>query len=142
MKYFKFKLPKSFSGWTIFVFGVLALTIGFIGLLYPDSMLYQLGFKIIPQTDRTDSDYTIVFITTSSMASFNMGIYYIMAAGNNLKQFFAWTVPFRILTFIIFSMLIVFKNAPMSFFSIAGWELAGAVITAIALATENNKAKG
>lgn len=135
--YFTFSSPKGIAAWTIAIFGVLALILGAIGLVYPESMLIQLGFDIAPRSLRPGTDFTLVFITTSSMASFNMGIYYLLAACSQLKSFFAWTVPFRILTFTIFSMLIITNAAPLKFLTIAGWELLGALATGTALWYEN-----
>ncbi len=135
--YFTFSSPKGIAAWTIAIFGFLALFLGAIGLVYPESMIMQLGFEVAPRNSRLATDFTLVFITTSSMASFNMGVYYLLAACSQLKQFFAWTVPFRILTFIIFSTLIITNAAPLKFFAIAGWELAGALATGTALWYEN-----
>jgi amino acid transporter len=99
------------SGWTIFVFGVLALL---------------LGFEIIPRAQRPATDYTLVFIMASSMASFNMGVYYILAALNDLKIFYRWTVPFRSITFVVFPTLVLMQLAPSRFLGVELWELTGA----------------
>ena len=92
------------SGWTIFVFGVLALLLGIVGLIRPEILLSILGFEVIERAARAASDYTIVFMTTSSMDSFNMGVYYVLAALNDVKKFYRWTVPFRTVTFVVFTM--------------------------------------
>src|SRR5512141_2609260 len=88
------------SGWTIFIFGVLALLLGLVGVLRPEFLLSLLGFAVLDRSARVGGDYTLVFMIASSMASFNMGVYYILAALNDLRQFYKWTVPFRCLTFI------------------------------------------
>jgi hypothetical protein len=121
------------SGWTIFIFGVLAFVFGLIGLIRPEIVLSVLGFEMIDRAERAVSDYTIVFITASSMASFNIGIYYILAAWNDVKIFYRWTVPFRILTFIVFTTLVVSNIAPQRFIGVGIWELVGALATGIAL---------
>ncbi len=127
------------AGWTIFIFGILALLLGLVGLIRPEILLSILGFEIIDRAQRTAGDYTIVFMTASSMASFNMGIYYVFAAMNNVKIFYRWTVPFRTLTFIVFTTLVISGVAPLKFLGIGLWEFAGAIATGIALYTENRK---
>lgn len=84
------------AGWTIFIFGVLALLLGLIGLIRPEILLSILGFAVTERAQRAASDYTIVFMTASSMASFNMGVYYVLAALNDVKTFYRWTVPFAL----------------------------------------------
>jgi hypothetical protein len=127
------------SGWTIFAFGVLAFLFGLIGLIRPEVVLSVLGFEMIERAERAASDYTIVFIVASSMASFNIGIYYILAALNDVKIFYRWTVPFRTLTFIVFTTLVVLNVAPQRFIGVGIWELVGALATGIALYFENKQ---
>ena len=67
------------------------------------------------------------------MASFNMGIYYILAAFNDLKQFFLWTVPFRLVTFTVFTITALTHLAPTRFILVGAWEGLGAVATGLAL---------
>lgn len=124
------------AGWTMVVFGVLAVLLGIVGLVRPEILLTMLGFETIERAQRASSDYTIVFMTASSMASFNMGVYYIFAALNNVKVFYRWTVPFRSLTFLVFTSLIVFGVAPLKFLGVGLWELIGAIATGIALYLE------
>jgi hypothetical protein len=127
------------SGWTIFVFGVLAFVLGFIGLIRPEILLSILGFEVIERASRAAGDYTIVFMTASSMASFNIGIYYVLAALNDVKIFYRWTVPFRTLTFIVFTTIVLLGIAPQKFLGVAIWELVGAIATGIALYYENKQ---
>src|SRR5512138_2673132 len=79
------------SGWTIFIFGVLALLLGPVGILRPELLLSLLGFTVLDRSTRVAGDCTLVFMIASSMASFNMGVYYILAALNDLRQFYKWT---------------------------------------------------
>ena len=123
----------------MFVFGVLAFLLGLVGLIRPEILLSILGFEVIERAQRASSDYTIVFMTASSMASFNMGIYYVFAALNDVKVFYRWTVPFRTVTFIIFTSLVVLGIAPLKFIGVGIWEFAGALATGIALYTEDRK---
>lgn len=127
------------AGWTIFIFGILAILLGLVGLIRPEILLSILGFEVIARAQRASSDYTIVFMAASSMASFNMGIYYVFAALNDVKIFYRWTVPFRTLTFIVFTTLVISGAAPLKFIGVGLWEFAGAIATGAALYTENRK---
>ncbi len=121
------------AGWTIFIFGILAFLLGLTGLIRPEILLSILGFEVIERAQRAASDYTIVFMTASSMASFNMGVYYVFAALNDVKIFYRWTVPFRVVTFIVFTTVVIAGIAPMKFLGVGIWELVGAISTGIAL---------
>jgi hypothetical protein len=130
---------RSSSGWTMFIFGVLALLLGLIGLVRPEILLSILGFETIERAQRAAGDFTIVFITASSMASFNIGIYYVLAALNDIKIFYRWTVPFRIVTFLVFTSIVMAGIAPKGFLGVGIWELTGALATGIALYYEDQK---
>ncbi len=123
----------SLSGLTIFIFGVLALLLGAVGILSPETVLQLMNFETSGGAARAGMDYTIVFLTASSMASFNMGVYYILAALNDVRVFYKWTVPFRILTFIVFTLVVIRGIAPPMFIGVAAWELVGALLTGAAL---------
>ena len=127
------------SGWTIFIFGVMAFLLGVVGIFRPVILLGILGFEVIERAARASSDYTITFMTASSMASLNIGVYYVLAALNDVKIFYRWTVPFRGLTFIVFTTIILLGIAPQKFFGVALWELIGAIATGVALAREKQK---
>jgi hypothetical protein len=127
------------SGWTIFIFGALAFLPGLIGLIRPEILLSILGFEVLERAARTAGDYTITFMTASSMASFNVGVYYMLAAVNDVKIFYRWTVPFRTVTFIVFTTIVFLGIAPQKFLGVAVWELAGALATGIALYREDRK---
>ena len=43
-------------------------------------------------------DASEMFLIASLMASFNMGVYYILAVFSDFKPFYRWTVPFLGLT--------------------------------------------
>lgn len=121
------------AGWTMFIFGVLALLLGFVGLIRPELLLYILGFPVLDRTTRVAGDYTLVFMIASSMASFNIGAYYILAALNDLKPFYKWTVPFRCVTPTVFTIAVLSGLAPVRFLGVAAWELSGAIATGLAL---------
>lgn len=121
------------SGWTIFIFGVLALLLGLVGVLRPEFLLSLLGFAVLDRSARVGGDYTLVFMIASSMASFNMGVYYILAALNDLRQFYKWTAIFRCITPVVFTIAVFKGLAPMRFLGVAAWELTGAAATGLAL---------
>lgn len=125
------RLPRSLSGWTIGVFGLLAFALGLFGLVSPDSLLVLLGFEVLDV--RASGDYTLVYMAASSMAAVNMGVYYVFAASANYTPFFRWTVPFRLVTFGVFSTLVLTGAAPGEFFGVGLWEGVGALITGFAL---------
>ena len=130
---------RDISGWTIFIFGVMAFLLGVVGIIRPEILLGILGFEVVERAVRASSDYTITFMTASSMASLNIGVYYVLAALNDVKIFYRWTVPFRGLTFIVFTTIVILGIAPQKFIGVAIWELIGAIATGIALAREKQK---
>lgn len=130
MKKYQLRSP---SAWTMFIFGVLAIALGLVGILRPEWTLALLGFTVTAAAARQPGDYSLVFVTASSMASFNMGVYYVLAAFANWQDFFRWTVPFRGLTFIVFCLAVVRGIAPAGFLGVAAWELTGGILTGLAL---------
>jgi len=130
---------KSPSGWTMFIFGLIALILGFLGLIRPELLLSILGFPVLDRSARAAGDYSLVFLIASSMASFNIGVYYILAAINDMKTFYKWTVPFRGLTFLVFTAVALTGLAPLRFIAVGAWELTGAIATGLALWFEKNR---
>ena len=124
------------SGWTMLIFGVIALLLGLLGLIRPEILLSILGFDVLDGTARTAGDYTLVFMIAASMASFNMGVYYIFASLNDLKPFYKWTVPFRGLTFLVFTTAVLTGLAPTRFIVVGLWELIGGMATGLALRSD------
>ena len=100
------------SGWTMFIFGVLALLLGLVGLIRPELLLSILGFTVLDRAARLPGDYTLVFMIASAMASFNIGAYYILAALNDLKPFYKWTAVFRCITPVVFTAAVIQGLAP------------------------------
>jgi hypothetical protein len=115
------------------VFGLLATALGVVGLVAPDAQLALMGFKPIPDGQRADGDHTLMFLTASSMAAVNMGVYYVLAALADWRAFFRWTVPFRLLTFTVFTLAVVTGRAPAGFLGVGIWEGVGALATGVAL---------
>lgn len=133
-------LPRSPSGWTMAVFGVLAAGLGVVGLVDPDALLELMGFTPVPDSRRAEGDHTTVFLTTSSMAALNMGVYYVLAALSDWKAFFRWTVPFRLLTCAVFTLAVIGGRAPSGFLGVGLWEGIGAIVTGAALRYEQRRA--
>lgn len=129
---------RNLSSWTMLIFGILAFLLGLMGLIRPETTLSVLNFEVLERTARVEGDYTVVFLVASSMASFNMGVYYILASLNNMKTFYWWTVPFRVVTFAVFTLAVINGIAPQGFIGVGVWELAGAILTGTALFYERN----
>lgn len=123
----------------MFIFGALALVLGLVGLFRPELLLSLLGFTVVDRAARAAGDYSLVFMIASSMASFNIGAYYILAALNDLKPFYKWTAIFRCVTPIVFTIAVFRGLAPTRFLGVAAWELTGAVATGLALWQESRK---
>lgn len=134
------RLPRSGAGWTIAVFGVLAVLLGALGLVWPEAQLRMLGFEV-PAT-RAPGDYTGTFLTASSMASFNMGVYYLLAVATEWRAFYRFTVVFRLVTFTVFTLSVLADVAPDRFIGVALWEGAGAVATALGLRFDARRSAG
>ena len=127
------------SGWTMFIFGVMALLFGLIGVIRPDVVFSILGLDNNDRARRAAGDFTLPFLTASSMAAFNMGAYYILAALNDHKAFYLWTVPFRAVTFSVFTTVVLTGLAPTAWIGLGVWELCGGIATGMALFLEKRK---
>ncbi|WP_251062526.1 MULTISPECIES: hypothetical protein [unclassified Streptomyces] len=75
-------------------------------------------------------------MTASSMAAFNMGGYYVLAALSDWQAFFRWTVPFRLLTCTVFTLAVVSGRAASGFLGVGLWEGPGVLVTGAALRHE------
>src|SRR5690606_36269859 len=69
---------RAASAWTMFIFGILALILGLLSLIQPEITLQLLNLPVLDRANRLEGDFTVVFLTASSMASFNMGVYYVL----------------------------------------------------------------
>lgn len=132
-------LPRSPSGWTVAVFGAMAALFGLAGLVRPGLVLSTLGFQVLDGDARAAGDHTPVFLTAASMASLNMGVYYLVAAATEWRAFYRFSVVFRLLTWLVFSTVTVLGSAPGRFIGVALWEGAGAVVTGLALWYERRR---
>ncbi|MFE6409800.1 hypothetical protein ACFVOR_23040 [Streptomyces sp. NPDC057837] len=132
------RLPRSAPGWTIAVFGLLAAALGTLGLASPAAQLSLLG--LAAPDERTAGDFTPAFLTASSMAALNMGVYYVLAALADWRAFFRWTVPFRLLTCTVSIAAAIGGRAPDVFAGVGVWEGLGALATGTALRLERRRA--
>ena len=116
---------------TMLVFGMVIVGSGLTGLLTPHILLTMLGITDIGHA-------TQLFIMATSQASLAMGLYYILASVNETRIFFQWSVPLRIINFMVFTSMVAVGVAPRQWLMVAGLEVVGALATAIALASKNN----
>lgn len=141
----RFRLrPRSLSGWTMAVFGLLASALGVVGLLAPGVLLTAMGFDPSPfacfgPIPDGVVDATPTLLTASSMAAVNMGVYYLLAALADWRAFFRWTVPFRLLTCAVFTLAVVSGRAPDGFLGVGLWEGLGALATWVALRQDTRR---
>jgi hypothetical protein len=117
---------------TMMAFGVLIVGMGMTGLMAPQSLLAILGLSETGMSSHT----TQLFVMASSQASLAMGLYYILAAVNETRPFFQWSVPLRIINFMVFTSMVPIGIAPPKWLMVAGLELIGALATGIALASK------
>ena len=116
---------------TMLVFGMVIVGSGLAGLLVPQLLLNVLGIS-------ESGHSTQLFVMATSQASLAMGLYYILASVNETRIFFQWSVPLRIINFLVFAAMIPLGVAPTQWWLVAGLELSGALATAIALASKSN----
>ena len=119
---------------TMMIFGVLIVGMGMTGLMAPQFLLAILGLSETGMSSHT----TQLFVMASSQASLAMGLYYILSAVNETRIFFQWSVPLRIINFMVFTSVVTVGVAPSSWQMVSGLELAGALATGIALASTND----
>ncbi|WKZ48483.1 MAG: hypothetical protein QY306_03820 [Anaerolineales bacterium] len=109
---------------TMLVFGMVIVGSGLAGLLVPQLLLNVLGIS-------ESGHSTQLFVMA-------MGLYYILASINETRIFFQWSVPLRVINFMVFAVMIPLGVAPTQWLLVAGLELAGALATTIALASKSN----
>ena len=114
---------------TMLVFGMVIGGSGLAGLLAPNVLLTVLGI-----TDTGSA--TQLFLMATSQASLAMGLYYILASVNETRIFFQWSVPLRIINFMVFTSMVPMGIAPTKWLMVAGLELIGTLATGIALASK------
>lgn len=110
---------------TMLVFGGLITVSGMTGLFMPEFLLSLLGFG--------SRGTTGIFVMAASQASLAMGLYYVLAAVHNQRMFFRWSVPLRVMNFLVFAGMVFLGMAPLQWLFVAGLELLGALATGIML---------
>lgn len=133
---FTLRKPQTPADWAMAVFGAMALLLGAVGLVSPEAMLRLLALPAPAPAERARVDLTRAFLTAASMASFNMGVYYLLAVSQRFVPFYRWTVPFRGLTFLVFTLAVLRGIMPVAFMGVAVWELLGALVVAWTLRFE------
>ncbi len=133
---FRLRRPQTPADWAMAVFGVMALLLGAVGLISPEATLRLLSLPAPSPAERASVDLTRGFVSAASVASFNMGVYYLLAVGARFVPFYRWTVPFRALTFLVFTLAVWRGVMPAAFFGVAAWELLGALTVAWTLRYE------
>ncbi len=106
-----------------FVFGVYLVIFGAFTIVIPNSIL---NLSSLPQT-------TEVWVRVVGMLVLYFGIYYILAARNEMIDFLRWTLYLRptVIVFFISFVLLDFASPSLIFFGVA--DLLGAFWTGIAL---------
>lgn len=117
---------------SMMIFGVMIVGMGMTGLMAPQFLLAILGLS----ENGMSANTTQLFVMASSQASLAMGLYYILAAVNETRIFFQWSVPLRIINFMVFTSMVAVGVAPHQWLMVAELELAGALATGIALASK------
>ncbi len=110
---------------SMLIFGVVIVGMGMTGLMAPQLLLRVLGISF--------SDTTRIFVMASSQASLAMGLYYILAAVHDVRAFFYWSIPLRVINFCVFTSMVIFGIAPASWLMVAALEMIGALATVLAL---------
>lgn len=126
--------PRTIAGWTMLAFGLLTVVTGVCGIVAPGLIEGLLGVAGTGQRH--------VFILPTSVAATAMGVYYTLAACHDLRPFFGWTVPMRVVNGVVFAGMALWGGFPTSFVLLAAWELSGAACTGAALLIDRRSATG
>lgn len=129
--------PRCISGWTVSVFGVLAVIMGVLGLIRPDIQFGVIGFELLDM--RSPGDYTPAVMATTSLAAVTMGVFYLVGVAMCWPGFIAFTVAARLFMCAGFIVLILAGQAPAAFIGAALWEGLGAATTGTALWWDNRR---
>jgi len=99
---------RDFASLTMFVFGALTVIMGLLGLAAPQFLLSILALDAA----RTglSIEVTKIFAMASSEASLAMGCYYLVAVATNFRSFYVWSVPFRVVNFVVSTSMVIFGS--------------------------------
>jgi hypothetical protein len=123
-------LPHSLIGWTIFGLGVVALTMGVLGLASPRTQIGMMGFALVET--RQPGDYTPAVLAIMSLATINTAILYLVGAVRAWPGFPRWVVAARLVMATGLVVLGITGAGPMAFIGAAIWEGLGALAIAVA----------
>ncbi len=104
---------------SVYVFGLYLLGLGAVLTLAPNLLL---GIFAVPATSE-------VWIHVVGMLVLFLGVYYLIAAKNNLMPFLAWSVRLRATVIIFFLVFVLTGLAPPTLLLFGAIDLAGAVWT-------------
>lgn len=113
---------------SVYFFGFYLYVVGLTLLFIPNLFLSTLQ---IPATNE-------VWIRVAGLLAFLIGFYYHQSGAANLVQFFKFTIPTRILVFIVFTIFVLLKYVSPVLIGIGAVDLAGAVWTYLALKKEGH----
>ena len=111
------------SAVSVFVFGIYLLLLGAVLVIVPNVLLTVL---FVPPTNE-------VWIRVVGMLILFLGVYYVLAARAELRQFFPWTVYVRSSVIVFFAAFVILGFAPVQLILFGSVDLAAALWTAWAL---------
>ncbi len=120
--------PQSAARLSILLFGIATTAMGVTAVVFPRLISTILGIE---------SSHSPLMLPVG-VAATAMGAYYIEAARAHLVQFYHWTVRLRLFNTAVFSVAIIVGQFPPNFWMLAGWELVGALTTAVLLRQDNS----
>jgi hypothetical protein len=127
------------ADWSVVIFGMLALIMGFIGVFSPATQFSMMGWQLSLET-RASNDHTPAVMAITSTAAVNMGILYIVGTCMRWESFPVWTIFARALMGTSLAILVALGRAPAdAFVGAAIWEATGAIITTVAIWWDNRK---
>lgn len=113
------------SAVSLFVFGIYLLVMGLVFVLVPNLMLGIFG--IPPTTEQ--------WIRVMGLLLAYFGVYYILAAKAELRQFFQWSVYVRGSVIFVFALFVLTGIGQPTLLLFGVFDLLGAIWTAITLKT-------
>ncbi len=129
--------PSSLTGRTVLVLGVLALSMGLLGLVNPAAQFALMGFQLV--TERGPGDYTPALLTITSLASVNVAILYLVGAVKAWPGFVLCAIITRLGMAAALTTLVLTGRGPNAFAGAAAWEGLGAAVLVLTSGWERKK---
>jgi hypothetical protein len=126
----------SVAGWTVGAAGLIALTMGVVGLVAPESQRRALGLA----DPAAGGEHLTAVLASTSAASVNNGLLYVLAVAKGWSWFPGYTVVARVLMGTGLAVRVATGRAPRSFAAAAVWEGLGAALTAGAIWWDRSRA--